>query len=643
MTLYGYTGKILRVDLSEGRISEEQTRQDLIEKFVGGSGFGARYLYEEVKPETTWGSPENRLILAPGPLAGTTVAGSAAFSVVSKGPMTHLAGTSQANGYFGAFLKFSGYDDVIIQGKSSEPVYLLIQNGKAELRDAVHLMGKTTRETEESIQHELGDRRVYSVYAIGPAGENLARFATICGDGGHVVSKNGMGAVMGAKGLKAVAAHRGDQRIPLYDPNRLLRLRRQLFNHARNEKGGSLSRWGTARSIDPLRLTGQLPVLNYTTNLYPENEQINTRYIRTHYELRPKPCFACGMRHCHWVRVTEGPYAGWEGEEPEYECIAAFGPLIGNDDMGAVVMLSDLVDKLGLDANEAGWLLGWVMECYDKGILSQKQLDGLDMTWGNVEAAKELLIKVSRREGCGALLAEGVKRASEEIGGEAVDMGVYTMDGSTPRGHDHRARWSELLDTCVSNTGTREATFAGTPTERFGWPPVGTSFSPWEVSTANARINGWFMFLDSLVVCYFCAVDPELTTATVRAVTGWDLGPQDALTIGKRIVNQLRMFNIRHGLDVDKEKPSPRYGSTPTDGPAQGIGIMKNWEWMRRNYYEAMGWDGESGVPHEYTLRSLGLEDLVEIEGHDGESSRTGLQGDLSGRVQSKDLRRGEK
>ena len=417
---------------------------------------------------------------------------------------------------------------------------------------------------------------------------------------------------MGSKKLKAIAAYRGDSPIEVKHQEAFDSARVKLFEHARDYAGGSLSKWGTARSLDALRTIGQLPVKNLTTNLYPEDPQINSQYIRTNYDLTRKTCWACGMKHLHWVRVTEGAYAGQGGEEPDYECIAATGPIIGNHDMGAAVMLSDLIDRLGMDANEVGWLMGWVMECYEKGILTRKDLDGLDMTWGNVEAIKQLLIKISRREGVGVLLAEGVKRAAEEVGGDAPDIGVYTLKGATPRGHDHRARWVEMLDTCVSGTSTIEATFAGAPTERFGWPRVGVTFSPWEVAAANARINGWFVFLDFLVICYFCAIDPGLLTAAVNVVTGWDLDPEEAITAGKRTVNLLRVFNLRHGLDIKTETPSPRYGSTPTDGPAKGYAIMDNWDWMVKSYYEAMGWDRDTGMPHRHTLQRLGLDELVE-------------------------------
>jgi aldehyde:ferredoxin oxidoreductase len=421
-----------------------------------------------------------------------------------------------------------------------------------------------------------------------------------------------MGAVMGSKKLKAVAAYRGNENVQVYNQDELKKYRSKLFEHASNFAGGSLSKWGTARSLDKLRIIGQLPIKNLTTNIYTEDPQINTKYIRTHYELVPKPCWACGMKHCHWVRVTEGAYAGLESEEPDYESIAATGPLIGNHDMGAVVMLSDLIDRLGMDVNEVGWLIGWVMECFEKKLLTNQDLDGLDLTWGNVENVKALLVKISKREGVGDLLAEGVKRAAEEVGGEALDIGVYTEKGATPRGHDHRARWAEMLDTCVSGTSTIEATFAGNPTERFGWPPIGISFSHWEVAAANARLNGWFIFLDSLVICYFCGIDPKLVTKSLNAVTGWDLQSEDAIMSGKRIVNILRLFNLRHGLDIKKEVPSKRYGSRPTDGPAKGYSIMPHWDWMVKSYYQAMGWDVDTGIPKRHTLIQLGLEDILE-------------------------------
>jgi aldehyde:ferredoxin oxidoreductase len=291
--------------------------------------------------------------------------------------------------------------------------------------------------------------------------------------------------------------------------------------------------------------------------------------------------------------------------------MAAWGPVVGNTDAGAMVMLSNLTDRLGLDVNEASWVIAWVMECYEKGILTRKDLDGVDMRWGNVEGIQAMLEKISRREGVGNLLAEGVKRASEEVGGEAATMGIYVLKGATPRGHDHRAVWPEMLDTCVSATGTVQAGGRLISPTFFGHPPVSNPFSPWEVAGVNAKLDGWYVFLDSLPVCRFITIHPPLTMDCVNAVTGRDLTLSDALTIGRRIVNQLRVFNFRHGLDPSLEAPSPRYGSTPTDGPAEGKSAEPHFQWMKSFYFELVGWDPETGKPLPSTLRSLGLDKLI--------------------------------
>jgi aldehyde:ferredoxin oxidoreductase len=243
--------------------------------------------------------------------------------------------------------------------------------------------------------------------------------------------------------------------------------------------------------------------------------------------------------------------------------------------------------------------------------ITQKDLDGLDMRWGNVEATRTLLEKISRREGIGNLLAEGVKRASEEVGGDAPKMGVYVQKGATPRGHDHRAIWPELLETCVSATGTIQSGARMASLPAFGLPPMANPFSPWEVAAASAKVDGWYVFLDSLPVCRFVTLNPALTMDCLNAITGRDYSLSDALSIGKRIVNQMRVFNFRHGLDPALEAPSHRYGSTPTDGPAKGKSVESNFHFMKNLYFELAGWDPATGKPLPETLKSLDLDDLV--------------------------------
>jgi aldehyde:ferredoxin oxidoreductase len=607
-TIGGYMGKILRVDLSREQISEESPDNETLRKYVGGTGLGVKYLYEEVPPGVAWSDAENRIMFLAGPFSGTRVSGSGIFSVISKGPMTNMAGTSQANGYFAAFLKFSGFDGIVVQGRAKRWLYLYVHDGTAELRDARHLQGKDTWETEDIIKKDLS--RQGSVYAIGPAGENLVRFASIVGDHGHVAAHNGLGAVMGSKKLKAIVAERGRKRVPIFRPTELTSSAKALIEDAQKVMP-TLSTFGTADAYPMMHRTGQLPVRNYTTNIFPENERFGGEYLRTHFRVTPTTCWACRISHCRMTEVTEGPYKGFVGEEPEYEGMAAMSSVIGQTDPGAAVMLGNQVDRLGMDINESGWLVGWLMECYQKGFLKKDDLDGIEIDWGNAEATLAILKRIACRQGSGNLWAEGVKRAAEKIGGEALNCAVYTLKGASPRGHDHRARWTEMIDTCLSNTGTIEVGPGMPIVKELGMSPPKDPFDAIELSTFNAMVSGRRLFEDSLVICFFCGQDLKMMTDALSAITGWDFDIREAMTVGRRIVNQLRVFNFRHGLTKDIEAPSVRYGSTPIDGPAQGKAIMPHWEALRRNYYQKMGWDPETGKPLPETLTKLGLAHLI--------------------------------
>jgi len=611
--LPGYVGKILRVNLSTTKMKEEKLDEGILKKWVGGVGLAAKYLYDEVPPGVEWSDPRNRLIWTTGPLAGSGVSGAATFNVTAKGPMTNLAGASQANGFFGAYLKFSGYDGIIFEGAAPNLVYLLIKDGKAEIRDARHLAGKDVWEVEDQLRKELGAKeRDVSIFGIGPAGENKVFYATIVGDRGHVAAHNGMGAVMGSKNLKAVVAYNGKRNFEVHDAEKLKEKNNELFEFAKTF--GTIYQWGSAGGFSSLYAMGALPVKNYTTDLYPEHEKMNGQYLRTHFKMRAVPCYQCRIAHVKEVTVTEGPYNGFVGEEPEYELIAAWGPQIGNTDLGAVVMLTKEVDKLGMDCNEGSWVVGWAMECFEKGVFTKKETDGLDLSWGNVEGVKELLNRIAKRQGyIGNLLGDGVMRASKKVGGQAADWAIYGAKGSAPRGHDHRGstRWYELFDTCLTNTSTIESTWGGIQPKLVDMQEPSDHFSHEQVSTFNAKYNGVRLFDDCLGTCRFASPHPKLVIECFNAVTGWNWTLDDAFTMGKRIVNLLRVFNFRHGMKIEDERPSKRYGSIPVDGPAQGKNIMEKWPWMVENYYRLMGWDPKTGKPLPETLEKLGLKELI--------------------------------
>jgi aldehyde:ferredoxin oxidoreductase len=606
----GYLGRLAQVNLSAGCVTEEPLDEGVAKKWVGGAGLGAKVLLEEVHPGVEWDAPENRLVFTAGPLAGTRTFGSGTFNVATKGPMTNLAVISQANGYFGAYLRLSGFDGLVLRGCSEEWVFLWIHDGRVEIRPAAGFLGLDAWETEDAVRAELGlGEHDVSVFAIGPAGENGVRYAAIVGDRGHVASKNGVGAVMGSKHVKAVVAGRGSFEVPVFDPEGLRGANLECFEAAK--AFGTTWQWGTGGGFSNLARSGALPVKNYTTSLYPEHESMNGQALRTKFEVRSMPCFRCAISHVKEVTVTEGPYAGFTGEEPEYEQLAAWGPQIGNTDLGATVMLTREVDRLGLDCNEASWAIGWAMECFEKGVFSLSDTGGLDLSWGNVEAVRDLLGRIARREGfLGDLLAEGVMRASRTIGGPAADWGVHTMKGYTPRGHDHRGggRWPELFDTCVSDTGTIQASWSGIHPQFVDQPPLEDAFDHAQVSRVVGDFSGFRTFDDCLGICRLAAPHPKPLLACFNAVTGWNWTLEDARDAGLRTITALRLFNLRHGHDPRNERPSVRYGSVPVDGPAEGRDIMSRWEEMRADYYRRMGFDPTTGIPTPGTLARLGLE-----------------------------------
>ncbi|HUV75347.1 MAG TPA: aldehyde ferredoxin oxidoreductase C-terminal domain-containing protein [Dehalococcoidales bacterium] len=607
--LYGTTGKILRVDLSKEKVWEETLDEAVLRKFLGGTALGVKYIYDEVDPKKDWADPENRIYLGSGPLGGTRMAGSACFSVVTKGAMTGGITSSQANGFFGAYLKFSGFDGILIQGAASDWKYLYVHDGKAELRDGRHLVGQDTWETERSIKKDLGfaDRGM-SVFGIGPAGENLVRFAGIFGDDGHAAPHNGTGAVMGSKKLKAIAVSKSGGKVEVADNNKLRDAGKQLIEAFKKAMGGEIFNWGTGRLIPRTVKGGTVPTKNYTTCLFPEAEN----FTRERLETTNFPCWACPSTHHVHAKVVEGPYAGFFGKEPEYEQSAAWGPQIGVTDFGATVVLANEADRLGFDCNEGGWLVGWVMECYEKGLLTAKDLDGLEMTWGNVEATSALFKNIAYRRGFGDVLAEGVKRAAEKVGGEATKMAIHTMKGNTPRGHDHRVKWWEMLDTCISDTSTLQNQLLLLDLTPYGLETSFDQHSGEQISTAIGKSTGTLSFVDSVVVCWFtsCGNIPLLCQA-LNAATGWDFTFDECLKVGRRAANMMRLYNLKCGLTPDMDKPSPRYGSTPVDGPLEGKSILPDWDAMRSNFYKIVGWDKNTGLPLPETLKELGLEHLI--------------------------------
>jgi aldehyde:ferredoxin oxidoreductase len=612
----GYAGKLLRVDLTNERIWTEPWTEALYRTYLGGVGIGAKIIWEEVPAEVSWDHPDNRLVMATGPMAGLPAWGSGGLTVVTRGAMTNGATNTQANGFFGANLKYSGYDAIVFQGQALRWVYLYIHDDQVELRDASALVGLDTWEVQDRLQQLLNmSGHQLSVYSSGVAGENQVRFAAIHGDYGHVASKNGCGAVLGNKRVKAVAIVRGSQALRVADPRGLFMAAEDITHDLQYDPSTrSLYEYGTLPGVSGLSRLGALPIKNYTTSVVPEGvdmERWTPQQLREGFDHRGHQCNACGMHHCHAQVLPSGPHQGELVDEPEYEGWSGAGWAIGCTDPVAVSWLNTQIDRACVDVNEFGWLIGWVMECQEKGYITREQLGGLELKWGDAEAANKLLQMTIRREGFGNLLAEGVKRASELVGGPAAECAIFTMKGDTPRGHDHRARWEEMLDTCTGSGGTLDSGPAVRQTE-WGLPARYSPFDPEAVAKVVGGTRGRRQFEDSLGMCIFTTRTWVSTLCrALSAATGWDYTKEEAMRYGRRTAALLRAFNVRCGITPELERPSKRYGSVPVDGPARGQNVLANWERMLDVWYETVGYDRQTGKPLPATLQELGLGHLI--------------------------------
>jgi aldehyde:ferredoxin oxidoreductase len=619
----GFAGQILRVDLTRRKCWAEPWGPDRMREQLGGVGLGAMILYRETatkggKGNVSWDHPDNRLVLATGPLAGLPVWGTGGLTVCTIGAGTNGPTSTQANGFFGTNLKYCGYDAIVIQGQAKSLAYLYINDDVIEVRDAKHLAGKDTWQTQEALsaEHSLAGHQL-SVYSIGPAGENLVRFAAIQGDYGHVASKNGVGAVMGKKKLKAVAIVKGTRPLRAVDPRGLFQAADEISHDLRTDPSArSLYEYGTLPGVGNLSKMGALPIKNYTTNLTanapgaPDMALWEPTKLRENFDHRGHQCNACGMHHCHMSVIRQGEHKGQIVDEPEYEGWSGCGWTIGATDRDGVAWLNTECDRACVDVNEFGWMCGWVMECVEKGYITRAQL-GFDLKWGDTKGARRLLELIIRREGLGAILAEGTKRAAEKLGGPAKDCAIYIEKGASPRGHDHRARWEEMLDTCTSSTATMETGNPVHPTE-LGQPARINPFNGVEVAKYVGGLAGRRSFEDSLGVCIFTTrTRMENICRALNAATGWTYTVQEALRFGRRTAAINRATALRCGHTGKLEYPSLRYGSTPTDGPAKGQAIREQWETMLDTWYATVGYDRKTGKPLPATLKGLGLDWLA--------------------------------
>ncbi|MDD9949185.1 MAG: aldehyde ferredoxin oxidoreductase family protein [candidate division Zixibacteria bacterium] len=606
---HGWAGHILRVDLSRGTATKEPLRLDWAEEYIGGRGLAARYLYEEMDPSVDALGPDNKLIMATGPLTGTNASCGSRYMVVTKGPLTGAITTSNSGGHWGPELKFAGYDMVIVEGRADRPCYLLVDDDRVEIRDAAGVWGKVVSETEDAIRDETGMPEL-RVAGIGPAGENLVRFACIVNDKHRAAGRSGVGAVMGSKNLKAIAV-RGNQGVRIARPRDYMSAIWSYHEHLAESPGRQgLTELGTAPTVDLVNTFGGLPTRNFTAGQFEGTEAINGESIKDNWLVANKACFACNIA-CG--RVTQvSPNAdkymvnmhprNWKvaGEGPEYENLWSLGADCGVDDMDAIVMANYLCNDLGMDPISMGATLATAMEMYERGLLSDEQT-GMALRFGDGKALVAMTEATGFREGFGDELAEGSKRMTEKFEHPEYFMGVKGQEfpAYDPRGFQGMG---VAYATCNRGACHLRAWTPGIETSG-EYDPHGTDGKSVWVAEEQNRTTAH----DATGICMFTTAGAPLDDLipVLSAATGVDYTMDDFVHIGERIWNIERLWNLKAGLTAaDDTLPKRLMEEAHKEGPSAGVTV--DLDAMLPDYYAARGWTAD-GRPTREKLMELGL------------------------------------
>ena len=618
---YGWSGTILEVDLTGESVRKAELSEEAAYNYLGQAGINARILHDRIRPDMDPLAPEAPLIFGVGPLGGTLAPCSGRLSVTFKSPLTGIFGDSNCGGHWASELKMAGYDHIVITGKAKHPVYLWIDNDKVQVRDARSIWGMSTWETDEAVRDDVGERTA-QVACIGPAGENLVRFAAIICNRARAAARCGPGAVMGSKNLKAIAV-RGDRGINVADKPAL----RDAVDEAvsailADPLYQSASLYGTL-AITPLaQALGFLPTRNFQESTFEGADGLSGEVFIKQFATRHKGCYNCPVACSRLYKVGEGQYAT-AGEGPEYETVSALGSKCGNGDFESILHANTLCNQLGMDTISTGNVLAWTMECYEKDILSKEDLDGLDLRFGNAEAMVEMIKKIAARDGLGDVLAEGAYRAAQQLGGDAFVVHGKGMDypavdtrgtkgmalsfSVSPRGGDHLKGLS-LYEVAPD-------VYAGDIRKETGITVTPQYWLQYETKAELMRWHeNWHCVVDSLGLCKLegIALKPLLPRHFQRllsAATGWGPSVADLETIGERIWNLERLFNIREGMGRQDDLPPRRLLEEPiATGPAEGERLDRGrYERMLTDYYRLRGWDPETGVPTGEKQRESGL------------------------------------
>jgi len=604
----GYGGNILRVNLSTGTVTREPTPVEVARDFIGGRGFGIYFLLKEVPKGADPLGPENKLIISSGPISGMMIPGGGKCDWTTKAPLTGGYASASMGGHFTAEMRYAGLDSIILEGASPRPVYLFIDDDKVELRDAADLWGKATFEVEKQFKEKLGEE--FQVAVIGIGGENLVPYACINHDYGRQAGRGGVGAVMGSKKVKAIVLH-GTKSIPVADMDRYRKAGMALYKACKDAEGlKDWTRYGTTIVVSWCDEVGALPTRNFSAGSFEDGKNLYGPVMREKIVITDKGCFGCPSPCGKYSRNKK--YNSYV-EGPEYETIGLMGANLGIDDIEAVAQANLLCDNLGIDTISAGNAIGWAMECYEKGIMTKNDTDGLDLKFGNVEATFLLIEKIARREGLGALLAEGVKKAAMKVGkgSEKFAIHVKGMEQSAYATHNATAM---LLAYMTCDVGAHHnRSWAITYDLQVGREKV----VPEKVARVIWLQNFRPMF-DVLGGCRLqwveLGIDRDLYVPALEAITGIHRSWEDLDKVGERIWNLTRLYWMREneGFGREWDLPSPRfYEEPPKSGATKGqITTFEDVNILLDMYYEQRGWTSD-GQPKPETIESLGLKSVV--------------------------------
>jgi len=617
---HGFMGSILRVNLTKGRVAEEEIHPAWRRAFLGGAGLATRYLYEQVPKGSDPLGAQNALIFMTGPLTGTSSASASRYSVVAKSPLTGIWGHANSGGKFGPALKWSGYDGIIFEGISSAPVYLQITDGKAELREAKHVWGKTVPETHRLLAEETARR--LTIACIGPGGENCVRYAAIMNDKHRAAARCGLGAVMGSKRLKAVACA-GRAAVSLADPDRFamaVKKQREYIDESILKIG--FETYGTNMVADMVNVRGGYPTRNWQRGTFEHIEQVNGQAMTENVLVSGVSCFACPVACGRSTEIREGRWQGHKGEGPEYESTNTLGAMCGVSDLKAITMANYLCNEYGLDTISTGATIAFAMECYERGILSKENTGGLALDFGNAELVVDLIPKIALRKGIGDLLAEGSKAMSQKLNQGSEHFAMHVKGLELPA-YDPRAAKITGLGYVTANRGgdhmtgyVQGPTFIDVPFLIVEESSIRDPFvaDPQEAKVLVDMENALTVF-DSIGGCKFMGIllTAEDIVDLVASAVGWDFGVEEFRKSGERIYNLARAFCVREGVRRWHDVLPGRLTADPLpDGPAQGMVIDRvTMERMKDAYYELRGWDKTTGIPTREKLRELDLEEVL--------------------------------